>query len=250
MEVYLAGESPVKNGAYTKSWQGLNILESYYYVRKNKHFPRLYGTQQNFLLDSGAFTFMQNNDKKLDFDAYVEEYAEFVKKWDIKHFFELDVDSVVGLKEVERLRAKLETLAGRQCVPVWHTERGKQYFLDMVKEYPYVALGSIAKVLPPKIQITEKYFPWFIKTAHENKAKIHALGYTSLEGLKRHHFDSVDSTAWIYGNLGGHVYKFNPNTGIVETIHKPQGTRMKNRETLTWNLNEWIKYLNYARKEL
>lgn len=250
MEVYLAGESPVKNGGMISSWEGLNILESYYYVRKNKHFSRLCGTEENFLLDSGAFTFMRDNEKKTDFDAYVEEYAEFIKRWNIIRFFELDVDSVVGIREVERLRKKLETLVGRQCIPVWHTERGKEYFLRMVREYDYVALGSIAKVQPPKIQIQEKYFPWFISKAHENKCKIHALGYTSLEGLKRFHFDSVDSTAWVYGNIGGHVYKFNVKTGLVDTISKPNGMRMKNKETLTHNFNEWVKYLKFARKYL
>lgn len=54
MEVFLAGEHPVKNGK-DADWEGLNILETYYYLQNNKEFPRLIGNFQNFLLDSGAF---------------------------------------------------------------------------------------------------------------------------------------------------------------------------------------------------
>lgn len=78
MEIYLAGEHPVKNGK-DANWEDLNILETYYYLQKNNEFPRLIKNFQNFLLDSGAFTFMSGADK-VDFDKYVEGYAEFIKK--------------------------------------------------------------------------------------------------------------------------------------------------------------------------
>lgn len=43
-----------------------------------------------------------------DWDAYVSGYADFINRFDVKLFFELDIDNVVGLAEVERLRHKLE----------------------------------------------------------------------------------------------------------------------------------------------
>ena len=124
MKVFLAGEHPVKNGK-DADWEGLNILETYYYLQNNKEFPRLIGNFQNFLLDSGAFTFMSGAGV-VDFDKYVEGYAAFIKKWNVKNFFELDIDSVVGIREVERLREKLERLSGRKPIPVWHKSRGKE----------------------------------------------------------------------------------------------------------------------------
>ncbi|EJD5656907.1 hypothetical protein M2L77_000509 [Staphylococcus pseudintermedius] len=55
-----------------------------------------------FLLDSGAFTYMaeikNSGSVKINFDRYVEEYATFINKYDIQYFFELDIDSVVGLE--------------------------------------------------------------------------------------------------------------------------------------------------------
>lgn len=249
MNLYLAGEHPVKNGtiAVQRGGQYL-ILESYYYCRDNKHIPYIIPRLKGFLLDSGAFTFMMGK-ASVNWDEYTEEYAAFINKYDIKLFFELDIDSIVGLKEVERLRAKLENMTGKKPIPVWHISRGKDYFVKMCKEYPYVALGSYMADGVSKEKI-ERSFPWFIKTAHEYGAKIHGLGYTSLAGLHKYHFDSVDSTAWLYGNRGGYLYKFNPRTGMMDKIDVPQGKRLKSSEAAMHNFNEWIKFQEYAEKHL
>ena len=63
MNLFLAGEHGVKNGAECLSWKDLNILESFYYASKNPHIPRLIQEFGNFLLDSGAFTFMQEGEQ-------------------------------------------------------------------------------------------------------------------------------------------------------------------------------------------
>lgn len=250
MEVYLAGNHTCKNGTGCQSWTDLNILETFYYLRGNKEFPRLVTNMGNFLLDSGAFTFMSGNgEANADFDAYVEEYAAFIKKWDIKNFFELDIDSLVGIKEVERLRLKLEKLSGRQPIPVWHKNRGKEYFIRMCEQYPYVSIGGIVtKEIP--IKIYEKMFPWFIKTAHEHKCKIHGLGYTNLKGLHKYRFDSVDSTAWVYGNISGSIYRFYPHKGTIETTKAPAGMKLKSNAAAINNFNEWVKFMKYARINL
>lgn len=244
MEVFLAGEHPVKNGK-DADWDGLNILETYYYLQKNKEFPRLIGSFQNFLLDSGAFTFMSGA-KQVNFDEYVEGYVSFIKKWDIKNFFELDIDSVVGLAEVERLRKKLEILSGRKPIPVWHKSRGKEYFVKMCENYPYVAIGGIVtKEIP--IKQYEKLFPWFIKTAHQHGCKIHALGYTNIKGLHKYRFDSVDSTAWLYGNMSGTVYKFDARNGVINTIKAKPNQRLRSKLVAVNNFNEWVRFMKYAR---
>jgi hypothetical protein len=249
MNLYLAGEHPVKNGRIAAQRGGqYNILESFYYCKNNAFIPVLIPHLKSFLLDSGAFTFMQGK-ASVNWDAYTEEYAAFINKHDIKLFFELDIDPIVGLKEVERLRKKLEHLTGKKPIPVWHVSRGKEYFVKMCKEYPYVALGGIVTQEVPRA-VYEKAFPWFIATAHKYGAKIHGLGYTSLEGLHKYHFDSVDSTAWLYGNRGGYLYKFNPRTGMMDKIDAPSGSRLKSTEAAMHNFLEWIKFQEYAEKHL
>ena len=52
-----------------------------------------------FLLDSGAFTFMNSNKKNEDIKSYLDSYIDFINKYDIKYFFELDLIQLVGLKK-------------------------------------------------------------------------------------------------------------------------------------------------------
>lgn len=253
MKVYLAGSEPRMKYIFPTGEDRLgniNILESFYYLKKNPEFMKLIPSFGSFLLDSGAFTFMSGSHKgAIDWDKYVEEYAAFVNRHDVKLFFELDIDSIVGIKQVERLRDRLEDLTGKKSIPVWHKSRGKEYFIRMCEDYPYVALGGIVTKEIPR-EVYEKGFPWFIKTAHEHGAKIHGLGYTAIANLKKYHFDSVDSTAWLYGNRGGYLYKFKPETGLIEQLRVDYKSRMKSRESAVHNFNEWVKFSQYADRYL
>ena len=256
MEIFLARqngkkrilEEQIQNGAY-KNLGAINILESFYYLRKNEDFMRLKQYFHSFLLDSGAFTFLAGSHKgSIDWDRYTEEYAEFINKWGIMLFFELDIDSIVGISQVERLREKLESLTGKKPIPVWHKYRSKEYFIQMCKSYPYVAIGGIITKELPR-QLYEQAFPWFINTAHKHGAKIHGLGYTNIEGLKKYRFDSVDSSSWLHGNIGGYIYRFNPYTVKIEQYQKA-GHRLKTHEAALNNFNEWVKFGIYAEENL
>ena len=253
MKVYLAGSEPRMKYIFPTGedrLKNINILESFYYLKKNPEFMKLVHSFGSFLLDSGAFTFMSGSHKgAIDWDKYVEEYAAFINRHDVKLFFELDIDSIVGIKQVERLRDKLEDLTGKKPIPVWHKSRGKEYFIRMCEDYPYVALGGIVTKEIPR-EVYEKGFPWFIKTAHEHGAKIHGLGYTAIANLKKYRFDSVDSTAWLYGNRGGYLYKFKPETGLIEQLRVDYKSRMKSRESAVHNFNEWVKFSQYADRYL
>lgn len=232
------------------SFEDFNILESYYTLREKDDFMQLLTRCNSFLLDSGAFTFMQGTHQgKIDWDEYIDGYAELINRWDVKLFFELDIDSIVGLDEVNRLRRKLEVLTNKQPIPVWHKNRGKDYFIRMCEEYKYVAIGGIVTREIPK-NIYEKMFPWFIKTAHTHGCKIHGLGYTIIKGLHQYRFDSVDSTAWLYGNRGGYLYKFKPDTGMIEQIKPENRGRLKPRAAALNNFIEWVKFCKYAEKYL
>src|SRR5690606_14097818 len=112
------------------------VLESFFNVK-----PWVMDYIKNckmFLLDSGAFSFMTRSNLRPDFDEYLKKYINFINKYNVQYFFELDIDSVVGLKKVEEYREILERETGKKCIPVWHKSRGKQYFIDMCKEYDYV----------------------------------------------------------------------------------------------------------------
>lgn len=221
------------------------ILESFYYV--NEDTERLLPFFGDFLLDSGAFTFMQNSDIKADWGDYVERYADFIKRNKIAKFFELDIDSVIGYDAVKELRRKLEKITGRQAIPVWHAGRGYQEFERLCDEYPYVAVGGIvSKEIRPEHY---KIFPKLIREAHKRGAKVHGLGFTRLSDLGEYHFDSVDSTAWTTGNRFGYIYYFDGKT--IKKKDAPEGMRISSpREAALINYCEWIKFQKYAETHL
>lgn len=107
------------------------ILESFYYADADTE--RLIPYYGDFLLDSGAFTFMQGKGGKVDFVEYAERYADFINRNNVKKFFELDIDSVVGYDKVKDIRCRLERLTNRQSIPVWHRSRGQKNLKDIAK---------------------------------------------------------------------------------------------------------------------
>lgn len=242
MKLYLAGEHPVKNGTKAITWNGINILESYWYARKNVHFNRLRQTCDNFILDSGAFTFLQKGLKE-NWEDYTKKYADFIIEHNIKHFFKMDIDSITSLSYVEKLRQILEDRTKLKPIPVWHKNRSTKYFVEMCQNYPYVALGGIV-IKEFKWNVYEKIMPWFIKTAHKHNCKIHGLGFTRIKELQKYKFDSVDSKAWVSGNMGGYLYKFMPN-GEMKQV-KQDNARLKSSQAAAHNFSEWVKFSKYA----
>lgn len=218
------------------------ILESFAYINNDDILIPLIPYFKKFMLDSGAFSFMQGNGGKQNFDEYLERYITFINQNKVDLFFELDIDSVVGYEKVKEYRRRLEKGTGKQCIPVWHKSRGKDEFLKMCDEYSYVAIGGIvSKEITSK---EYKYFPWFINEAHRRNAKIHGLGFTNIASLPKYHFDSVDSSSWTTGNRFGAIYKFDGEKLVK--IDRPPNTRVKHKETAVNNFIEWVKFAKYA----
>lgn len=226
------------------------ILDSFFYVQnKTMNMEYLLPRCRSFMLDSGAFTFLKGKKEAVDWDAYLNKYANFINRLNIKLFFELDIDSIVGIERVEQMRDRLESLTGKKPIPVWHKNRGKQYFIDMCQAYPYVALGGIAiKEFP--LRKFERFFPWFIYQAHKCGTKIHGLGYTSIQGLRKYHFDSVDSSSWITSTKVGQATVFIPSQGGMSTATPPVNKKMRTYECEAHNLCEWMKFSSYAKVNL
>lgn len=220
------------------------ILESFYSIKKWQ-IPYIKECKM-FLLDSGAFTFMNSNKGKVDFNQYLRDYINFINKYDVKYFFELDIDSIVGYEKVKEMRAVLEKGTGKKCIPVWHKSRGLEEWRRMTKEYDYVAIGGIVtKEIRPK---EYKYFSPLLNIAKENGCKVHGLGFTSLKELKRYHFYSVDSTTWLSGARFGTLFMFQDGT-LKRIRHKNRRIR-NGMESDHHNVEEWLKFQKYADRSL
>lgn len=244
MKLCIAGLNSIRSDTYAILKDIPYVLESFYYIR-DYEIP-LIKSCDLFLLDSGAFSFMNSNLGHVDIEKYLDDYIAFINKHDVKYFFELDIDSVVGLKEVERLRKKLEDGTGKKCIPVWHFSRGKEYFIKMCQEYDYVAFGGIITDGIPTKKIL-KYLPWFVKTAHQYGARIHALGLTC-KGIEKFGLDSADSTSWNSISRFGSLYKFDGEKIVNITPKNKRIDKSKYNQGEVHNLKEWIKFQKYCNR--
>ena len=251
MKIYIASGGQGQGGLPCKQKKipldKIYILESYHYITKQEWMYPLFKQFKGFLLDSGAFTFMTSlKGKAINWDEYVINYGNFIRQHNIKNFFELDIDPIVGIKEVERLRDLLENTAGRKCIPVWHKSRGLNYWKKMCEEYKYIAIGGI---VTQEIKRSEyDVFSYLLKIAREKKTKVHGLGFTNLKGMEKYKFYSVDSTSWLSGNKFGSVYLFNGKT--MDKQIKLPGQRVKTNEVAIHNFSEWVKFSIYAEQNL
>ena len=229
--------------------EGADILASYYYSRNIPEITERIPRMRDFLLDSGVFSYI-NSGKKVDYDRYIHEYADYIRENNIRSYVELDIDQIVGVKETRKLRDRLENLVGWRSIPVWHSVRGKDSFIQDCRDYPRICLGFyLTEGLPPAL--TEKYTPWFIDKAHELDCRIHGLGFTKTYVLPRFHFDSVDSSTWSFGQRYGISFFFNKDTKKMEQKTKPAGTRIGDFGGLMYhNFSQWRAYQDYARNNI
>lgn len=251
MKIYLACTAELKNefNSGLVRPQDIYVLESFYSIADWQ--KSLLNRFKGFLLDSGAFTFLNStkSTNKADFERYADSYAEFIKAYKISRYFELDIDKIVGLQETERLRRRIEQRSGMPCIPVWHKYRGKEYFESMCKEYDYVAIGGIVTKEIPR-ELYERMFPWFINVAHKHNAMIHGLGYTDTKKLHKFRFDSVDSSTWTCGRRYGEAAWFKDGI-ILRRKAKQKGLKIKDTTSINlFSFNQWVKMQKYAESRL
>ena len=132
MKIFLAGTNGVPNKDIVM--QSDYVLESFYYIKPWQ--LKLIESCKMFLLDSGAFTFFSAG-KHIDWSQYLTQYIRFINEHDVKYFFELDIDDLIGYEEVLKLRERLEGETGKKSIPVWHISRGREAFVKMCEEYGY-----------------------------------------------------------------------------------------------------------------
>lgn len=243
MKLCLAGLNSIRQGTYELLEEIPFVLESFYYMR-DYEIP-LIKSAELFLLDSGAFTFMSNSKKAVDWDDYLQKYIDFINKYDVQYFFELDIDAVVGYEKVKELRQRLEAGTRKKCIPVWHKSRGIDEYKKHCEEYDYIAIGGLAS-----INIGSSEYPLLKKLAayaRGKNVKVHCLGFT-VAGIEEFGFYSADSTSWNSISRFGSIFKFNGSRIVNVTPKKKKVNKSMYIEGEVHNLKEWIKYQNYLRR--
>lgn len=255
MRLYLAGMEAFSGKSktyYVNLHNDTYVLTSFYYCT-DKYIEKLINTigRDNILLDSGAFTFRMHGLKGEDIDTYTKRYIDFINKYNIKYFFEMDIDiTKEDLKKVKELRKRIEDETGKQCIPVWHKVRGIDEWKDIVDKYKYIAIGGGTDIH----NNDKKYkdvIKQMVKYANQHKVKVHGLGYNRKDIIEMG-FYSADATSWAGGKYGNIWYWDNikkrpkydrSNTAIkrIKAERQPDVSRQ--------NYDVWYHYQKYLRKE-
>lgn len=240
-KIYLTAGS-LDGRTYQQIHKSKYILGSFYYWKNTnikEEFPN-----SKILLDSGVFTmFNKKKPSKKELEKYSDDYINYINRYNINDYVELDLDVFYPYDYILYLRHKLEQYTGRKCIPIWHHSRGKEEFIKMCKEYDYAGIGGI--VSKEAIKNYKHLYKDLNKLALSYGCRLHAMGFTPTKNLAKYGFYSCDSTSWTSGGRFGTVYKFRKDSLI--SFKKPLNVRAKNHKTITnHNLIEWIKYQEYC----
>lgn len=215
-------------------------LMSYFYIKgKTQLAEYIRDNSQEILIDSGAHSFQKG--KKVDWVAYTQQYAEFIKKFDrdnVVGYFEMDVDNIIGYDKVLELRKILETVSDK-IIPVWHKNRGIDNYKQMCKDYA----GKVIAITGFKNEdIQDHQYMMFLKYAKKYNCKVHCLGMTRRKILDEVPFDYCDSSSWVQSSIFGRIdgrgkvtKDFSKeNRGVVFTENYIQGRKMQDHYYKKW----------------
>jgi len=243
MKIYLAGHGTRHAHWVVDKFYDFYRLQSYFYINEKE--TKLHSKYKDFILDSGVFSYLTSKKeqaKKLDWDKYIYDYGNYVRKNKIRNYVEVDIDTVIGYDNVVLLTKKLEKIVGWQSLPVWHMNRSYEDWLRICKDYSYICFGAFItdNLKANKFPMIKK----FLKDASKENCKVHGLGFTQTKLLKDYPFYSVDSTTWSAGHRFGELHNFNIDTILRFKYPK---RRIKDPYKLSrHNFYEWVKYSEYA----
>ena len=209
---------------------------------------------ESFILDSGAFSMimLERNGKKqnVDLEKYIAEYIAFIKKWKIKRYIELDIDSVIGYDKVKEIRNKLEKETGVKSMPVFHNKyRTKKDLDEIIKNYDYICISNYN--LKKTGTNTIKNIKNFVLYCNSKGIKVHGLALTGKKITEEVPFYSVDSSSHTKTvRFGGYSIFDNEHKKMVSYNTENRLTKKGIKFYFTKTFNEWKKYQKYLEEKI
>ena len=251
-----------------------HILLSFFYFKKflRKRSPEEIsndiGRFDFVILDSGGFTFMQKIAKgevmDMDIRQYADTYHSELER--IGNLFtvcaELDVHDVFNQKEMEATRDRL-TAKGVPMLPVLQGQPIEEIKeLGWFDKYPYLAVGSALLNGTKQDPALKDY----LKYGKKKGTLFHGFGITTVDGIRKIPFYSVDSTTWMSGTRYGNTMifqngrlryydyhkkdvrkryrkRFEENGLIWSDIERERPLEVDMMNALGWK--QWAEYIKY-----
>jgi len=167
-----------------------NVLVSFLYLKKNKISLDLLRKFESVFLDSGGYTLQKNQSIKID----VKDYLNFINnnKDLFDSAFTLDPKEFNGEENTRNLKILTDN-SKISIVPVWHDRDNLSQLREFCEKFSIVGFDS------KRVNLLKEIKP---------KAKIHVLGCSNTELLKKFQFYSCDFSRWCNGGRYGHIYIF------------------------------------------
>ena len=220
----------------------MDLLFSFAYKKEYEllhDFPKV-----NLMIDSGAFTL---NNKEASFrkaEKHAKKYQKFILQTRndprIKYYMELDYYTLINYEDIKEIREKLMEITPN-IIPIWHKIWGAKKFMEMCREYNYIAIPCILGR-----ELEKKSLIHYVNYAHKHNCKIHGLGLTNVKVLDKVPFDSVDSMSWIqsanfsyYGARRTYIQSDYVSNNMVKVC---KGTFLQHLKQAEHYYNKWRWY--------
>lgn len=214
------------------------MLFSYLYLRTNKakakeivEVARRAAEPDDLIMDSGAFSFMfgahagQLPPELPAYDAFVEEYIDDMKSWGWPGIVvEMDVDRLLGVDALERLRERFAPL-GDRVMYAWHKPQGPEAMGTLARRFSHVSFSmielskialhhndeeSMARDLLTRIELATPGAP----------PRVHLLGCNRMQLLTDRRVWSADATSVLSGVKFGSPMVFDVIGGKMRAIRR------------------------------
>ena len=189
-----------------------NFLMSYHYISSKKLDMRPYKEKGvKFFIDSGVYTFLNNEeyqDKPKEYwEAYIVRYLDWARanKEVIFALANVDLDLMFGTEIVDEWNEKyFEPFMLETGIPVcfiWHDERGEDGWEEYCKRYPYVGFSWVSG----DTNLDFNFGLRMLRIAEKHGSVCHGMGMTRTSLLTKLPFYTSDSTTWLVGLQYGEV---------------------------------------------
>lgn len=78
-----------------------------------------------------------------------------------------------------------------------------------------------------------------VSYAHKNGNRVHGLGFTDFNHLRRMAFDTVDSSTWSYGQRYSSYFTY--SNGKITQKSKPKGMETNKDALVATNIEVWLQ---------
>lgn len=188
----------------------------------------------HLMIDSGAYTAFTRGEE-IDVDEYIEFCHKLLEHFPHAVIVNLDV---IGDGAASYRNWRIIRKAGLDPLPVYHVVTEVKWLHKYLDRTDHVGIGAIANMITSKrrISLDRIWRDHLVDRQGMPIAKVHGMGITGFELMRRYPWHSVDSTSFMHIAVYGHIYlpqrrkgRWDYSQGPIKIAFTKQSSDRKNR---------------------